>query len=197
MKPLFAVVCVALIFLRTDLLAETKPTVLVCNLPAVYDGSRAVARRIQTIKEKQKKAQQELDIINTQGKALVVEYKKALEAANHAPDAEKKAATAEAQRLLDLVMKKDEEVKAYMAATYAALQKEVDDLRTEALARILTLYRDYAKTCGAISVHDSDSNNVGKLPPVPKHVKKIECTKELIAYVDAHESAEPAVPPAK
>lgn len=145
-------------FSATALIAQAQPApkILVVDMAKLYDGHYKTEEQNTKLRGDEQKAQEELDKLNKEGNSLVEKYKELVDQSNNpAATAEAKSkAQGEAQRLLEQIQRKQQEVQSFQANTRNSLQQRVQTFRSLMVEEISKTAVDIAKRKGATILLD-------------------------------------------
>jgi len=136
--------------------AQPAPKLLVVDMAKLYDNHYKTLEQNAKLQADDQKAQEEVDKMNKEGNALVEEYK-ALndQSTNPALTAEAKAkAQNDAQRKLEGIQQKKNEIATFVQNTRNSLQQRLQTFRSLMLEEIGKTVADVAKRKGATLVLD-------------------------------------------
>jgi len=136
--------------------AQPAPKLLVVDMAKLYDSHYKTLEQNAKLQADDQKAQEEVDKMNKEGNALVEEYK-ALndQSTNPALTAEAKAkAQNDAQRKLEGIQQKKNEIATFVQNTRNSLQQRLQTFRSLMLEEIGKTVADVAKRKGATLVLD-------------------------------------------
>lgn len=136
--------------------AQPAPKVLVVDMAKLYDGHYKTEEQNAKLKGDEQKAQEELDKLNKEGNSLVEKYKELVDQSNNpAATAEAKAkAQGDAQKLLDDIRRKQQEVQSFQNNTRNSLQQRIQTFRSLMVEEISKVAVDIAKRKGATILLD-------------------------------------------
>ena len=117
--------------------AQTATKVLVVDMAKLLDGHYKTQEQNDKLRGDGQKAQEELDRLNKEGNALVEQYKELVDQSNNpAATAEAKSKVqSEAQRKMEEIQRKTNEVRTFEANTQRALQGRIRTFRVPRLFR--------------------------------------------------------------
>lgn len=154
LKSLLALVA----FGAATVAAQAQPAlkILVVDMAKLYDNHYKTLEQNAKIQSDDQKAQEEVDKMNKEGNVLVDEYKALAEqSGNAALSADAKAkAQAEAQKKLEAIQTKQNEVRAFIQNTRNSLQQRLQTFRSLMLEEIGKVAADVAKRKGATLLLD-------------------------------------------
>lgn len=145
-------------FSATALIAQAQPApkILVVDMAKLYDGHYKTEEQNSKLRGDEQKAQEELDKLNKEGNDLVEKYKELVDQSNNpAATAEAKTkAQDEAQRMLEQIQRKQQEVQSFQANTRNSLQQRIQTFRSLMVEEISKTAVDIAKRKGATILLD-------------------------------------------
>jgi outer membrane protein len=140
------------------LAAQAQPAVklLVVDMAKLYDNHYKTVEQNAKIQADDAKATEEVDKMNKEGNALVEEYKAISEQANNpALTADAKAkAQGDAQRKLDAIQKKQQEIQQFIGNTRQILNQRFQTFKNVMLEEISKVAGDVAKRKGGTLLLD-------------------------------------------
>lgn len=136
--------------------AQPAPKILVVDMAKLYDNHYKTLEQNAKIQSDDQKAQEEVDKMNKEGNALVEEYKNLNDQATSAAlSAEKKKqAQEDAQKKLEQIQAKQNEVRSFIQNTRNSLQQRLQTFRSLMLEEISKVATDVAKRKGATILLD-------------------------------------------
>ncbi len=145
-------------FGAATLAAHAQPAfkILVVDMAKLYDTHYKTIEQNAKLQSDDQKANEEVDRMNKEGNVLVEEYKGLKEqSSNPALTAEAKSkADAEAQKKLEAIQQKQNEVRTFIDNTRRSLQQRLQSFRSLMLEDISKIAVDVAKRKGATLVLD-------------------------------------------
>lgn len=158
MKKPIRTLCALLAFGAASLAAHAEPTfkLLVVDMAKLYDSHYKTIEQNAKLQSDDKQANEEVVKMNTEGNALVEEYKALNEQANNpalTAEAKSKAQT-DAQKKLEAIQQKQREVQTFVQNTQRSLQTRLQNFRSLMLEEISKIAIDVAKRKGATLVLD-------------------------------------------
>lgn len=145
-------------FSATALIAQAQPApkILIVDMAKLYDGHYKTEEQNNKLRGDEQKAQEELDKLNKEGNDLVEKYKELVDQSNNpAATAEAKSkAQDEAQRMLEQIQRKQQEVQSFQANTRNSLQQRIQTFRSLMVEEISKTAVDIAKRKGATLLID-------------------------------------------
>jgi outer membrane protein len=136
--------------------AQPAPKILVVDMAKLYDGHYKTEEQNAKLRGDEQKAQEELDRLNKEGNSLVEKYKELMDQSNNpAATAEAKSkAQGEAQKLLQDIQRKQQEVQSFQMNTRNSLQQRIQTFRSVMIEEISKTAVDIAKRKGATLLVD-------------------------------------------
>lgn len=158
--------------LETKPVITRDPNVLVINLPYLYDNSTRTQAFNATMQVKDRIAQAEVDRMNTQGNALLAEYRNLPEESE------------QAKALLTRINALKSIIQTFISATRTSLQSELLAYRQTEVGRITAIIEAYRAEHGFAVAYDSNRKaNVG-LALLPAGLDGVDRTDELFSRVN-------------
>jgi outer membrane protein len=141
-----------------SLAASAQPAVklLVVDMSKLYDNHYKTLEQTAKIQSDDAKATEDVEKMNKDGNALVEEYKALLEQANNPAltvDAKTKA-QGDAQKKLEAINKKQDEIQQFIGQTRQILQQRFMNFKTVMLDELSKIASDVAKRKGATLLID-------------------------------------------
>ena len=136
--------------------AQPAPKILVVDMAKLYDSHYKTEEQNKKLQSDEQKAQEELERLNAEGNKLVEEYKELVDQAKNpalSNDAKTKAEQ-DAQRKLEDIQRKQNEVQSFRVNTQRSLQQRVKTFRDLMLEEIGKVASDIAKKKGATLLLD-------------------------------------------
>lgn len=136
--------------------AQPAPKILVIDMAKLYDGHYKTEEQNAKLRGDEQKAQEELDKLNKEGNGLVEKYKELVDQSNNpAATAEAKSkAQEDAQKLLEQIQRKQQEVQSFQANTRNSLQQRIQTFRSLMVEEISKTAVEIAKRKGATILFD-------------------------------------------
>ncbi len=158
MKKSFKSLVALAAFGAATLAAHAQPAIkiLVVDMAKLYDNHYKTLEQNAKIQTDDQKAQEEVDKMNKEGNALVEEYKTLNDQSNNpalSNDAKTKAQN-EAQKKLEAIQAKQNEVRTFIQNTRNSLQQRLQTFRSLMLEEIGKVAADVAKRKGATLLLD-------------------------------------------
>lgn len=182
----------------TALQAQPALKLIVVDMAKVFDSHYKSEEANAKFKDAEQKAREQAEELNKQGQALVEEYKELAEQAKNAlltPEARTKA-EGDAQKKLDEIRRKQEEVQSFRVNTERSLQQRIKTHRDLLLEEISKSVADIAKKQGATLVLDKSGPTLFGIPAVIYADAGYDITEQVIAEVNKDRPAPVAAPAA-
>ena len=182
----------------TALQAQPALKLIVVDMAKVFDSHYKSEEANAKFKDAEQKAREQAEELNKQGQALVEEYKELAEQAKNAlltPEARTKA-EGDAQKKLDEIRRKQEEVQSFRVNTERSLQQRIKTHRDLLLEEISKSVADIAKKQGATLVLDKSGPTLFGIPAVIYADAGYEITQDVITEVNKDRPAPVAAPAA-
>jgi outer membrane protein len=150
--------------------AQAQPALklAVVDMAKLYDSHYKTEEQNAKLRNDEQKAQEELDRLNKEGNALVEQYKELVDQSNNptaTADAKSKAQS-EAQKKLEEIQRKQNEVGSFRANTQRSLQQRLRTFRDLMLEEISKTATDVAKRKGATLLVDKSGPSLIGVPSV-------------------------------
>jgi outer membrane protein len=197
LKSLLALVA----FGAATLAAHAQPAVkvLVVDMAKLYDNHYKTLEQNAKIQSDDQKAQEEVDKMNKEGNALVEEYKTLNDQSNNpalSNDAKTKAQN-DAQKKLEQIQAKQNEVRAFIQNTRNSLQQRLQTFRSLMLEEISKVASDVAKRKGATLLLDKAGPSLIGVSNIIYSDAAYEITDDVMAEINKSRPAgAPTAPPA-
>ena len=200
MKNRIRSLCALLAFGAGSLVAQAQPAfkLLVVDMAKLYETHWETVDQKAKLQADDQKAQEEVARLNTEGNALVEEYKALNEqASNPALTAEAKAkAQADASKKLQAIQQKQQEVQVFVQNTQRSLQQRMQNFNSLMLEKFSKTAADIGKRKGATLVLDKAGATIIGISSViysdPSYDITDEVAKELAKDRPAGAAAAPA-----
>jgi len=179
----------------TALQAQPAVKLIVVDMAKVFDSHYKSEEANAKFRDAEQKAREQAEELNKQGQALVEEYKELAEQAKNAlltPEARTKA-EGDAQKKLDEIRRKQEEVQGFRVNTERSLQQRIKTHRDLLLEEISKTVADLAKKQGATLVLDRSGPTLFGIPAVIYADAGYDITQDVITEVNKDR---PPAPPA-
>jgi outer membrane protein len=170
----------------TALQAQPALKLIVVDMAKVFDSHYKSEEANAKFKDAEQKAREQAEELNKQGQALVEEYKELAEQAKNAlltPEARTKA-EGDAQKKLDEIRRKQEEVQGFRVNTERSLQQRIKTHRDLLLEEISKSVADLAKKQGATLVLDKSGPTLFGIPAIIYADAGYDITEQVIAEVN-------------
>jgi outer membrane protein len=182
----------------TALQAQPALKLIVVDMAKIFDAHYKSEEANAKFKDAEQKAREQAEELNKQGQALVEEYKELAEQAKNAlltPEARTKA-EGDAQKKLDEIRRKQEEVQGFRVNTERSLQQRIKTHRDLLLEEISKTVADLAKKQGATLVLDKSGPTLFGIPAVIYADAGYDITQEVITEVNKDRPPAPPAPEA-
>jgi outer membrane protein len=182
----------------TALQAQPALKLIVVDMAKVFDSHYKSEEANAKFKDAEQKAREQAEELNKQGQALVEEYKELAEQAKNAlltPEARTKA-EGDAQKKLDEIRRKQEEVQSFRVQTERSLQQRIKTHRDLLLEEISKSVAEIAKKQGATLVLDKSGPTLFGIPAVIYADAGYDITDQVVAEVNKDRPPAPAAAPA-
>lgn len=183
-----------------SLSAQAQPAVkiLVVDMAKIYDNHYKTLEQNAKIQSDDQKAQEEVEKMNKEGNALVDEYKSLAEQSNNpALTAEAKTkAQGEAQKKLEAIQRKQQEVQVFIQNTRNSLQQRLQTFRSLMLEEISKVASDVAKRRGATILLDKAGPSLIGISNLVYSDPAYEITDEVMKEVNKDRPANAPTAPA-
>ena len=182
----------------TALQAQPALKLIVVDMAKVFDSHYKSEDANVKFREAEQKAREQAEELNKQGQALVEEYKELAEQAKNAlltPEARTKA-EGDAQKKLDEIRRKQEEVQGFRSNTERLLQQRIKTHRDLLLEEISKTVADLAKKQGATLVLDKSGPTLFGIPAIIFADPAYDITQQVIDEVNKDRPPAPAAPAA-
>lgn len=148
LKPLLFI----LAFAASGLVAAAQaPKILVIDMARLYDSHYKTEEQIAKLQGDEQKAREELEKLNAEGNQLVEQYKELVEQGNNPAISAtaKEKAQQDAERKLEEIQRKQNEVQSFQANTQRSLQQRLKTFRDLMLEEISKTATTIARRKGA------------------------------------------------
>ena len=182
----------------TALQAQPALKLIVVDMAKVFDSHYKSEEANIKFRDAEQKAREQAEELNKQGQALVEEYKELSEQAKNAlltPEARTKA-EGDAQKKLDEIRRKQEEVQGFRTNTERLLQQRIKTHRDLLLEEISKSVADLAKKQGATLVLDKSGPTLFGIPAIIFADPAYDITAQVIAEVNKDRPPAPPAPAA-
>lgn len=166
--------------------AQPAPKILTIRLDKVFDGHYRTEEQTAKLRVDEQKAREELEKLNKEGNDLVEEYKNLVDQSNNpAATAEAKTkAQTEAQRKVEDIQKKQNEVGSFQQNAQRSLQQRMQTFRNVLLEEISKIASDIAKQKGANLLIDVSGPSLIGVSNVVYSDSSYDITDEVIKAVN-------------
>jgi outer membrane protein len=182
----------------TALQAQPALKLIVVDMAKVFDSHYKSEEANAKFRDAEQKAREQAEELNKQGQALVEEYKELAEQAKNAlltPEARTKA-EGDAQKKLEEIRRKQEEVQGFRTNTERLLQQRIKTHRDLLLEEISKTVADLAKKQGATLVLDKSGPTLFGIPAIIFADPAYDITADVITEVNKDRPPAPATPAA-
>jgi outer membrane protein len=182
----------------TALQAQPALKLIVVDMAKVFDAHYKSEEANAKFRDAEQKAREQAEELNKQGQALVEEYKELQEQAKNAlltPEARTKA-EGDAQKKLDEIRRKQEEVQGFRVNTERSLQQRIKTHRDLLLEEISKTVADMAKKQGATLVLDKSGPTLFGIPAIIFADPAYDITADVITEVNKDRPPAPPAPAA-
>lgn len=166
--------------------AQPAVKVLVVDMAKLYDSHYKTVEQNAKIQGDDQKAQQEVEKMNQEGNTIVEEYKALVEQANNpalSADAKMKAQN-EAQGKLELIQRKQDDVRTFIQNTRNTLQQRLQTFRSLMLEEIGKVAADVGKRRGATLLFDKAGPSMIGVSNIIYSDPAFEITDEVMAEIN-------------
>ena len=166
--------------------AQPAPKILTIRLDKVFDGHYRTEEQTAKLRIDEQKAREELEKLNKEGNDLVEQYKNLVDQSNNpAATAEAKTkAQAEAQRKIEDIQKKQNEVGSFQQNAQRSLQQRMQTFRNVLLEEISKIASDIAKQKGANFLLDVSGPSLIGVSNVVYSDSSYDITDEVLKAVN-------------
>lgn len=178
--------------------AQTATKVLVVDMAKLLDNHYKTQEQNEKLRADGQKAQEELDRLNKEGNALVEQYKELIDQSNNpAATAEaKNKVQGDAQRKMEEIQRKQNEVRTFEANTQRALQGRIRTFRDLMFEEIGKIATDVAKRRGAALLVDKSGPTLLGIPSVIHFDPALDITDEVMNEINKDRPASAVTPAA-
>jgi outer membrane protein len=169
---------------------------IVVDMAKVFDSHYKSDEANVKFRDAEQKAREQAEELNKQGQALVEEYKELSEQAKNAlltAEARTKA-EGDAQKKLDEIRRKQEEVQSFRVNTERSLQQRIKTHRDLLLEEISKTVADMAKKQGATLVLDKSGPTLFGIPAIIYADAGYDITQDVINEVNKDRPPAPPAP---
>ena len=166
--------------------AQPAPKILVVDLAKLFDGHYKTDEQRTKLSGDEQKAQEELDRLNKEGNSMVEKYKELADQANSpVATAEAKAkATADGQKVLEDIRRKQAEVQKFQQDTRASLQQRMKNFHDLMLEEIGKVAVDIAKRKGATLLLDKSGQTLNGVSGIIYSDAEYDITAEVLKEIN-------------
>lgn len=178
--------------------AQPAPKILVVDMAKLYDGHYKTEEQNTKLRGDEQKAQEELEKLNKEGNTLVERYKELVDQSNNpAATAEAKSkAQGEAERLLEQIQRKQQEVQSFQQNTRNSLQQRIQTFRSLMVEEISKTAVEIAKRKGATILVDKSGPTLIGVSNILYSDPAYDITEEVSREVNKDRPAAAAAPAA-
>lgn len=195
-KSLFALAALG----ATALVAQAQPApkILVVDLAKLFDSHYKTEEQTTKLRADQQKAQQELERLNKEGSSLVEKYKELVDQSNNpAATAEAKSkAQGDAQKMLEDIQRKQQEVQSFQNNTRNSLEQRFQNFRSLMVEEISKIAIEIAKKKGATLLVDKAGPTLIGVSNVLYFDPSYDITDDVAKEINKDRPATPAAAPA-
>ncbi|ACB75617.1 OmpH family outer membrane protein [Opitutus terrae] len=176
--------------------AQPALKILVVDMAKLYDGHYKTEEQNAKLRGDEQKAQEELDKLNKEGNGLVEKYKEMVDQSNNpAATAEAKSkAQGEAQKLLEQIQRKQQEVQSFQQNTRNSLQQRIQTFRSLMVEEISKTAVEIAKRKGATLLLDKSGPTLIGVSNILYSDSGYDITDEVSREVNKDRPATSAAP---
>lgn len=200
MKTIRNSLCVLLAFGASalGLMAQPAPKILVVDMATLYDGHYKTQEQTAKLQADEQKAQQDLEKLNAEGNTLVKEYQDLVEQAKNPvlSDEAKNKVGEDAQRKLEQIQGKQNEVQNFRTNIQRSLQTRIQTFRSLMLEEIGKIAADVAKQKGATLLIDKSGPSLIGISNFLYVDPSYDITTEVAALVNRDRPANMPAPAA-
>lgn len=175
--------------------AQPAPKLLVVDMAKLYDSHYKTEEQNSKLRNDEQKAQEEIEKMNKDGNVLVDEYKTLSDQSNNpalTADAKSKS-QAEAQKKLEEIQRKKNEISTFAQNTQRSLQQRLQTFRSLMLEEISKIATDVAKKKGATLLLDKAGPTLIGVSNVIYADTAYEITDEVMKEINKDRPAASAV----
>ncbi|MCR6656045.1 MAG: OmpH family outer membrane protein [Opitutus sp.] len=200
MKKLIQSLLIAASLCGASLVAQAQPAtkIAIVDMAKLYDGHYKTEAQNAKLRADEQKAQEELDRLNKEGNALVERYKDLVDQSNNpaaTADAKTKA-QGEAQKVLEDIQRKQQEVQSFQVNTRNSLQQRLQTFRSLMIEEISKVAVDLAKRKGATLVLDKSGPTLIGVSNILYSDSAFEITDDVAKEINKDRPANAATTPA-
>ncbi len=176
--------------------AQPAPKILVVDMAKLYDTHYKTEEQNNKLRGDEAKAQEELDRLNKEGNTMVEKYKELADQVNNpAATAEAKAkATAEAQKVMEDIRRKQGEVQSFQQNTRNSLQQRIKNFQALMIEEISKIAVDVAKKKGATLLIDKSGPSLLGVSNIVYVDASYDITDEVLTEINKGRPATVAAP---
>lgn len=176
--------------------AQPAPKILVVDMAKLYDTHYKTEEQNNKLRGDEAKAQEELDRLNKEGNTMVEKYKELADQVNNpAATAEAKAkATAEAQKIMEDIRRKQGEVQSFQQNTRNSLQQRIKNFQALMIEEISKIAVDVAKKKGATLLIDKSGPSLLGVSNIVYVDSSYDITDEVLTEINKGRPATVAAP---
>lgn len=176
--------------------AQPAPKILVVDMAKLYDTHYKTEEQNNKLRGDEAKAQEELDRLNKEGNTMVEKYKELADQVNNpAATAEAKAkATAEAQKVMEDIRRKQGEVQSFQQNTRNSLQQRIKNFQALMIEEISKIAVDVAKKKGATLLIDKSGPSLLGVSNIVYVDSSYDITDEVLTEINKGRPATVAAP---
>ncbi|GAB1488493.1 hypothetical protein MASR2M8_09380 [Opitutaceae bacterium] len=180
------------------LMAQPAPKILVVDMATLYDGHYKTQQQNAKLQADEQIAQESLEKLNAEGNALVREYQELVDQARNpalSDDAKNKVGE-DAQRKLEQIQNKQNEVQNFRTNIQRTLQNRIQTFRSLLLEEIGKVAADVAKGKGATILVDKSGPSLIGISNFLYVDPTYDITAEVAAIVNRDRPADSPAPAA-
>jgi outer membrane protein len=166
--------------------AQPAPKIFVVDMAKLLDSHHKTEEQNAKLKGDEQKAREQIEQLNSEGNALVEEYKATVEKAKNpalSNDAKTKA-EAEAQGKLEEIQKKQNQVQSFQQQTQRAFQQRIKSFRDLMLEEIGKIATDIAKKKGATILLDKSGPSLIGISNLIYFDPSYDITEEVLKEIN-------------
>jgi outer membrane protein len=174
------------------------PKVAIVDMAKLYDAHYKTEEQNAKLKADEQTAQAELDKLNTEGNALVAEFKELNEKANNPAltNEAKQTAAASAQQKAQQIQAKQQEVQSFTQNTQRSLQQRINTFRQILLEEISKTATEVAKKKGNTLLLDKSGPSFIGVPSVIYFDGSYDITPDVMTEINKDRPAAAVAVPA-
>ncbi len=176
--------------------AQAPVKILVIDMAKIYNGHYQTEEQNAKLRADEAKAQDDIAAMNQQGNQLVEQYKEFADQTNNpvSSAADKAKAAGEAQKRLDQIQQKKQEIGAFAQNVQEGLRQRLATFRSMLFEDIGRIATDIAKRKGATLLIDKSGPSYLGVPVVVYSDPSLDITDEVIAEIAKTKPAAGAAP---